>query len=121
MPSTITLPELSEEEEGEDPAAVWLAEEPVVSLEEVKGFESDERTAAVRSNSNWRWLVMACCVMVADVLWLFNAEPMFQAQIQGDVLEDIEESSLHVVPVMSVSILNWGRETYSKHWRPFSR
>jgi hypothetical protein len=111
VPTTVALlepesPELSpllveDEEEGDDPAAVPLGEEPVVEEgeEETKGFESEERTADVRSKSNWRMLFAPCCVIVADVLWLLSAEPTFQAQIHGELLEDFEESSLHVVPV----------------------
>ncbi len=46
-------------EDGEEPAAVWLGEEPVVEEEEeMKGLESEDSTAAVRSNSNWRVLVI---------------------------------------------------------------
>lgn len=81
-----------------------LGEEPVAEEEEedeTKGLESEDMTADVRSKSNWRMLLMACCVMVAEVLWLFNAEPTFQAQIHGELVEDFEESSLHVVPVRS--------------------
>ena len=67
--------------------------------DETKGLESLESTAAVRSNSNWRVLSSWCCVMVADTEAEFRAEPTFQAQIQGEVVEDLEESSLHVVPI----------------------
>ncbi len=78
---------------------------PVLVLEgedtedETKGLESLESTAVVRSNSNWRVLSSWCCAMVADTEAEFRAEPTFQAQIQGEVVEDLEESSLHVVPV----------------------
>lgn len=107
VPTTVALlePELLEEspellaDEGEDPAAVPLGEEPVAEEEEAKGFESEDMTADVRSKSNWRILLSACCVIVADVLWLLSAEPWFQAQIHGELVEDFEESSLHVVPV----------------------
>ena len=61
VPTTIALleplPELPVEE-GDEPAAVWLGEDPVAADEEVNGLESDESTAAVRSNSNWRMLVI---------------------------------------------------------------
>jgi hypothetical protein len=37
--------------------------------------------------------------MVLEVEAEFSAEPWFQAQIQGEDVEVLEESSVHVVPV----------------------
>ena len=66
--------------------------------EETKGFESLEIAAAVRSNWNWRMLLSPCWTMFAEVEAEFRAEPWFQAQIHGDVVEVLEEASLHVEP-----------------------
>ena len=119
VPTTVALvepelleesPELLADEEGEDPAAVPLDEEPVAEEEEeTKGFESEDKTADVRSKSNRRILLAACCDIVADVLWLSSAEPWFQAQIHGELFEDFEESSLHVVPVEPLALCSCWR------------
>jgi hypothetical protein len=72
---------------------------PVEEVEDTKGLLSVERAAEVRSRVNCRILLGPCWAMVAEVEAEFSAEPWFQAQIQGEDVEVLEESSLHVVPV----------------------
>lgn len=98
LPTTVTplfeLLPLVEEGEEALPVVVELPEVESV----VKGFESEDIAAAVRSSVNWRVFEVECWFMLKEVSVLSIALPCAHAAMNGEDFDVEAERSVQVVP-----------------------